>query len=179
MKYRLLSAMFLLFCNQVIASENGAFYLGAGSGTTKFTMAAEHGDTNVNVDQKTFRVMTGLKFNRVAALEAQYVTYGKPENLAGDVKSYSVMANLGYTFDIGLKPFVNLGVGIAGLSRDRSKETDARPLLRYGFGLDYTPQIIPALTIRLASETDSISMEDDDGTFKANSVYLGLMFNLY
>ncbi|GAL17830.1 outer membrane protein [Vibrio maritimus] len=93
----------------------------------------------------------------------------------------SLAANLGYSFDSGLRPFVTLGlshVNVDGKTGGQSG-SDSASGFRYGLGLEYAPQMIEGLAVRVAYEADAFKVDLDGArtdTFSVGSLYLGASY---
>ncbi|MCG3864892.1 MULTISPECIES: outer membrane beta-barrel protein [unclassified Photobacterium] len=182
------------------ASENpsnkyNGFYIGAGVGTTDFhydkSLASsiennhEVGYSN-KADGESYKLIAGYQFNRIVALEAQYTTYGDIKNTL-EVKghkftgktehqSFSLAANLGYTFDNGLRPFALVGLGQISVKEPGFKDDGG--LIRLGAGLEYQIKQVPGLGIRTAYEADFYTLEatNKDYDMSVGSWYLGATY---
>lgn len=85
------------------------------------------------------------------------------------------MANLGYTFDSGWRPFGTIGLGKTELSAfgDSLKETS----VHVGVGGEYSPQELKNLNFRLAYEVDSAKFDKlDDMTVTLGTFYVGASY---
>ncbi|MFD2176753.1 outer membrane beta-barrel protein [Veronia pacifica] len=191
MKKNILALSLFAACSaHASAADTSFFYIGGGYGNTsnvKFSDDKGH-SASYDVSKKTKRIYTGIRFNRFAALEGQYTDYGDPKVGKLDASSVTVLGNFGFTTDIGVRPFVNLGLGItaynSGQNKKHKNEKDGRPSVRYGFGVEYTPKQLPQISVRLASEHDKVFMDNEDRavnnpTMDLGSVYLGVSYNLY
>ncbi|NVD08024.1 porin family protein [Vibrio sp. JPW-9-11-11] len=192
MKKIILASM--VFSSVVCAQDMSGFYLGAGVGSTSFSddgytsdigemvniLTGDSATTATNEpDGQTYKFIAGYQFNRVIAVEGQYTQYApiKIENSASflehelGLSSFTVSANLGYTFDNGLRPFGTLGLGTVSL--DESDST-AGTALRIGAGLEYNVRQLPGLSLRAAYETDYYSLEfiDKEYTQSIGSFYV-------
>ncbi|PSV22680.1 porin family protein [Photobacterium leiognathi subsp. mandapamensis] len=183
-----------------VASENTTnsnkyqgFYVGAGVGTTDFHDDFESelkNDPTTHLsyddDSKSYKIIAGYQFNRIVSLEAQYTKYGDvkyffkkgsySESGKAQHESFSIAANLGYTFDNGLRPFATVGLGSISLKQNEFKDDGG--LIRLGAGLEYQVKQVPGLGIRVAYEADFYTLEtavkDYDQTI--GSWYLGTTY---
>lgn len=159
------------------ASDNvSGFYLGAGLGTTGADIDYVN-ESTIDESGATYKIIGGYQFNRIVTLEAQYTSYGKVDFRGATVKgkglstvkgyrwdkatSFSVAANLGYTFDNGIRPFGIIGLSALTLNQSTKVWEDSGSALRVGFGVDYTPDFYPSMTFRAAIEADGFTLEDD------------------
>ncbi|WP_443088576.1 outer membrane beta-barrel protein [Vibrio sp. T11.5] len=104
-----------LFSSVASANVHSGFYLGAGVGTTDFDDDGYFSDTTLPIStdsEHSYKIIAGYQFNRVVSLETQFTRYGDTnvkvhtpyDTISGKIehKSYTVAANLGYTFDSGV-----------------------------------------------------------------------------
>ncbi|CAH7300552.1 Outer membrane protein [Vibrio chagasii] len=215
MNKSLLSAVLLLSSftipTALAAVTDSGFYLGGAIGSSDIDddglVSKSNSAKTATFEAKdhTYRVIAGYKFNRIASIEAQYTDYGdvvadngnkinfaRSYNFSWAPKVISLSANLGYTFDNGLRPFGVVGLssidlnskeGIYSLSQLKS---DADTGARVGFGLEYTPPKAPGFSMRLGYEADVFDAEINEtrlGTNKTykktvilDSFYLGAMY---
>ncbi|MEZ9153659.1 outer membrane beta-barrel protein [Vibrio sp. 10N.261.52.C2] len=149
-------------------------------------------------EDNTYRLIAGYKFNRIVSVEAQYTDFG---DIALKTKSgnkvftwtpqiFSVTANLGYTFDNGIRPFGTIGLSTIDLDMklaDGSRPSgdgfdDSGDGIRMGVGVGYTPPTMSSLSFRLAYEADAFDIEDYENGHKTedtavlDSFYLGAMY---
>ena len=158
------------------AQDVRGFYVGVGVGSTSFEDDGWGASANTSFDEKdnSFKFITGYQFNKVVAIEASYTSYGKIDNqLANyqlDPTSISLSANVGYTFNNGLRPFAI--AGLSAIDLDQSAEVidgDSGAAFHYGFGLEYAPQILNGFKMRLAYEGDFFGIEEQG--FFSNRTY--------
>lgn len=185
-----------------VASENTThynkyqgFYVGVGVGATDF-----HDSRPINVynndsfgystesNDASYKAIAGYQFNRIVSLEAQYTKYGDIKHnidVLGKVKlnfakteheSFTIAANLGYTFDSGIRPFATVGYGQISLKDPMIK--DDGDLIRLGAGLEYQIKQIPGLGIRAAYEADFYTLEEGNKDFEQSigSWYVGTTY---
>ena len=92
-------------------------------------------------------------------------------------------ANLGYTFDNTIRPFVLAGLSSVDLNANKSTgyADDSGTGFHFGVGVEYTP--VEHLTLRLISQADAVSVENDYGLYKEdktlafNSISFGGSYN--
>lgn len=165
------------------SKDVSGFYLGGGIGNT--TYSDDDPFTQLDGDGTTFKLIGGYQFNRIVGVEAQYTDYGdiklKHTPLDLDVNSVSVAANIGYTFDNGLRPFATLGLGYISVDIPEGLGPDEDELLlRVGAGLEYTPHQLSNITFRAAYEMDHFNVDSTrsskDTDIQIGSFYAGATF---
>ncbi|MEZ9626102.1 porin family protein [Aliivibrio fischeri] len=194
-----IALLLVLFSACSNANDNiSGFYLGGGVGTTTFDDggAFDYTGTAIDTDDSTVKFLAGYQFNRIVAIEAQYTNYGDitvnhPFAVAYGIKdvaiessAFSIAANLGYTFDNGLRPFGIVGLGSLKSSTKIKNYSfnDTTGTFHYGAGLEYAPKALSGLAFRVAYEGDlfieesyNYSYSDDYamniGTFYAGATY--------
>lgn len=181
------------------------FYIGVGGGSFSYDTEQDWDDNSQNgqlvqkTSGNTLKVYGGYQFNRIVGVEATYTDYGDTEGQVYDfwgttlqsVKqsptSFAIAANLGYTFDNGLRPF-----GIVGLSKTSLNssyeflDTDSPIAIKVGFGLGYSPAQLGGVQLRIAYEMEnyfaeayngySYSDEADIDIFTLSSLYAGISY---
>ncbi|ELM6647005.1 TPA: outer membrane beta-barrel protein [Vibrio vulnificus] len=170
--------------NDIEKKDVSGFYLGGGIGTTTaFDDGVGTNDLNLISNDSTYKLYGGYQFNRIVAIEAQYTRYGdiyskddadrhmvKPESIA-------LMANLGYTFDSGWRPFATVGLGRTELDFGPLSKTETS--FRAGVGGEYSPKAIENLNFRVAYEVDSFMFDNgprDDINIVLGSLYAGVSY---
>ena len=187
----------LLFAVNVMAEDGAVyplkvegFYLGVGAGSSVNVSVLSEGhykddtytyDTDELSDTDTGYILYGgYQINRIIAVEVAYTDYGSFSDTAtteslpskrvtfkSDPNSFSVYANAGYTFDNGLRPFGQLGLGylkVNGSSSTDKINIDDGASLRFGVGLDYAPKELIGFGFRVAYVNDIVT----DFNYKAN-----------
>lgn len=187
----------LLFGGNAIAEEaatpsvkTDGFYLGIGGGRSAHASILSSGkyyDGNYTYNSSElsdadmgYIVYGGYQFNRIIAVEAAYTDYGSFSDTAtntttltkvkfkADPTSFSLYANAGYTFDNGLRPFGQIGLGYLRLNGSNTTEKiniDDGASLRVGLGLDYAPKELIGFGFRFAYVYDitmDFNYESDD-----------------
>lgn len=160
-----------LFSSVASANVHNGFYLGAGVGTTDFDDDGYFQDTNYPIStdaDNSYKLIAGYQFNRIVSLETQYTNYGdtnvkvhdQNNTITGKIehKTYTVAANLGYTFDNGLRPFATIGLG--SIDYKAGSFSDNGGVIRAGLGLEYTPLQLQHLSLRTAYEVDNYELEE-------------------
>lgn len=145
------------------------FYLGAGVGSTDANFSTDYVSYSPSTDGSTVKLIGGYQFNRIVAIEAQYTSYGKVELTSQDswdADTISLAANLGYTFNNGLRPFAT--IGLSSLDLNQKINTQAALLddgnstaLRFGAGLEYTPAALAGVSFRAGYEGDAFIIEEN------------------
>lgn len=197
-KALLLTAILSSFASVASAQDFGGFYLGAGLGTTDFDDGGLVDDANdytnnaarlsTDSDGTTLKLIAGYQINRIVGIEAQYTKYGDTDVKAlgtklGTLKhdSFAISANLGYTFDNGLRPFGTIGLGSISYEEKGTGEAqgfdfdDNGGALRAGLGLEYAPASFNGFAIRAGYEADFYVMEVgiEDYSQSVGSFYIG------
>jgi len=154
--------------NEDLTPKYKGFYLGAGLGSTTFDSldSLDFKDDDVKEDGNTIKFIAGYQFGKVFALEGQYTKYGDVyfpeinENYYWTPTAISLTANLGYTFDNGLRPFGLIGISAIDLGQSLQMNLDDKGVgLRYGLGLEYAPPALKGLSARVGYEVDMFSIE--------------------
>jgi len=189
----------LLLSANVMAEENvsatakaDGFYLGAGGGVTfnaSFLSAGNYqDDTSIYTSDSLgdtsggYLVYAGYQFNKIIAVEAAYTDYGsfsdtltdklgRVSTFTSDPTSFTVYANAGYTFENGLRPFGQLGLGyliVNGSNTTDRINIDDGISMRLGLGLEYAPKALSGLGFRVAyideMTMDSSYVSNDNGS---------------
>lgn len=205
-KFILSIAMMSAFSASNVMAADSGLYLGGAIGTSGvddgglFSSIKE--PVTFEAEDNAYRIIAGYKFNRIVSLELQYTDYGDvvakyPLSSTGFTwtpQVFSVVANLGYTFDNGVRPFGLIGLSSIDLdmkysngSRPSSSEfDDSGTGVRVGFGVEYTPEKLSELSLRLGYEADAFTVEVDEGNswnrkkvekdIVLASFYLGAMY---
>lgn len=180
--------------NNVFAADSG-FYLGGAIGTTGIDDGGLYKDSlipiTVDAEDETYKIIAGYQFNRIVALEAQYTNYGdvvaknalNQSTYTWSPTAFSISANLGYTFDNGIRPFGIIGLSTIDLDQSLPVlDDDSGEGIRYGFGVEYTPKQAKNVSFRLGYEADAFVIESDsafesDKDLVIDSFYLGATYN--
>ncbi|RXJ74127.1 hypothetical protein CS022_05785 [Veronia nyctiphanis] len=182
-------------------------YFGGGIGNTSMDdsgwidKVAEYGNNSnkkgagFKSDDLSFRGFAGYHQNRIVGLELAYTKYGKSKaeykgqdlNYSWAPTSISLSANLGFSSQNGLRPFVLIGSSYVNINQEGRKELtiangDSGAFgLHYGVGLEYTPQVDRGLSYRLAYEGDMVEVTSSTNTshgIAIGSLYAGVLFKL-
>jgi opacity protein-like surface antigen len=145
------------------------FYLGAGVGSTNVDIDQNGYSPKNETDGTTLKLLGGYQFNRIVAIEAQYTKYGDVTPLSNISKAYkwspttfSLAANLGYTFENGLRPFAIIGLSSLDLDETTNLLDDnSATALRFGAGLEYTPATLAGVSFRAGYEGDAFIIEEN------------------
>ncbi|MCW8331211.1 porin family protein [Photobacterium sp. SDRW27] len=159
------------------AQDVRGFYVGLGVGSTSFEDDGWNGevyDTSFDEKDNSFKIFSGYQFNRIIGIEASYTTYGEIDSQADnyqiDPTSFSVSANVGYTFSNGLRPFALAGLSAVDLSQSEERlDGDSGGAIHYGLGLDYAPAMLNGFSMRLAYEGDLFGIEEKISSYTVRS----------
>jgi len=140
------------------------FYLGGGVG--KSAIGTDAKGMKSKTDGTTLKVIGGYQFNRIVAIEAQYTKYGSmtpnkaKKSEKWDPETFSIAANLGYTFQNGLRPFAIIGLSSLDLDQSVKIYDDKNAqAIHWGAGLEYTPAAFSDISFRIGYEADSFKLE--------------------
>ncbi|GEA51770.1 membrane protein [Vibrio inusitatus NBRC 102082] len=194
------------------ANSTSGWYVGGGVGKPNFDdggfisyLGKEYSSnihTSLDAKGTAFSIYGGYIFNRIIGIETSYNDYGSADinisgaapfvgqNMSHDFKAFSprslsVSANLGYTFDNGLRPFVKLGVSALDLQQSADVailDSDSGPAGHYGIGLDYSPiTAFQGLTLRVAYEGDiteieNVTIHKTESTWNMSMLYGGISY---
>ncbi|MEZ9348090.1 porin family protein [Vibrio splendidus] len=141
------------------AGIEGGPYIGAGLGV--YQDSDTDGAGNLDAESMGYSLYGGYQFNRIVGIELGYTDYADYEKFGTKVlspTSFSVAANLGYTFDNSIRPFVTAGLSYVDLnSKGSSIDDDSGAGFHFGVGVEYTP--VENLTLRLISQADAVNIE--------------------
>ncbi|CAK1703770.1 porin family protein [Vibrio crassostreae] len=189
-----IAMMSAVAANNVMAADSG-FYLGGAIGTTGIDDGGLYKDSlmpiTVDAEDETYKIIAGYQFNRIVALEAQYTNYGdvvaknalNQSTYTWSPTAFSISANLGYTFDNGIRPFGIIGLSTIDLDQSLPLlDDDSGEGIRYGFGVEYTPKQAKNVSFRLGYEADAFVIESDsafesDKDLVIDSFYFGATYN--
>ncbi|WP_017219914.1 porin family protein [Moritella dasanensis] len=175
-------AAMALSVNVQANQDVSGFYIGGGVGTTDANLSSDSVSYSPSTDGSSLKVIAGYQFNRIVAIEAQYTSYGDIKTPS--VYSYnwepttvSLAANLGYTFDNGLRPFATIGFSALDLNESQNLLNDNNSTaLRIGAGLEYTPASLGGVSFRAGYEADAFII---DTGYLANDdidVFIGSLY---
>lgn len=155
--------------NTLDPQKISGFYLGAGIGNP----SSELDGQDIGLKDRSYHIISGYQFNRIVAVEMQYASYGEStyglpiprssKTLPFDPVALSMSANLGYSFDNGVRPFAVFGLGITKLGFAQSDSvqviSDSDLSYHYGVGVDFAPKSLTGVTFRLSYESDFVNIE--------------------
>ncbi|WP_428773229.1 porin family protein [Vibrio sp.] len=177
------TALLALLGSQANAADFSGPYVGAGYGLTQ---AFEDDGIAGNTDTSgtSYGVYGGYYFNRIVGIEAGYNDYGTVTSHGAELfapTSWSLAANLGYSFDNGLRPFALVGLSYVDLnSSNAAVIDDSGAGVHLGFGVEYQP--VEHFTLRLISQADAISVDkvnltgSNEYTVGFSSLQLGVAY---
>lgn len=157
-----------------VLPKHHGLYWGAGYGITSYTDDSWNEESHIDTKDNTRKLYAGYWINRIVGIELGYTNYGTIQSCRNsfcastldyyvEPRAYSVAANVGYTFNNGLRPFATLGFSALDLSQSKPIfDSDSDLAFRFGFGGEYSPPKIPGLTLRLAWEIDLFDSKEED-----------------
>jgi len=173
----------VVLTSHVQANQDVAgFYVGGGIGSTQISTDTDGYSFDSDTDGNTLKFIGGYQFNRIVAVEVQYTKYGEVTPIV-QTRSYnwnpttvSVAANLGYTFQNGLRPFATIGLSSLDLD-ESSKQIDdsSATAFRFGAGLEYTPVTLSGVSFRAGYEGDAFAIDNGYGNTDT-SVLIGSLY---
>ena len=168
-KTTLVLSLISLFSLPVFAaSTDGGAYVGAGLGA--YQDSDTDGAASYDSSGMGYSLYGGYLFNRIIGVELGYNDYSDYKNGGESLSptSVSASANIGYTFDNTVRPFVLAGLSHVDLnaSQNSGYADDSGTGFHFGVGVEYTP--IENLTLRAISQADGESV--DDYSFNGSSV---------
>jgi len=157
------------------------FYIGGGVGTTHADFSANSLSYSASTDGSSLKIIGGYQFNRIVAIEAQYTKYGDIKSNSAykwEPTTVSVAANLGYTFNNGLRPFATIGLSSLDLGENMASTLDDSnaTALRFGAGLEYTPAALAGVSFRAGYEGDAFVIENNYASYSDVDVILGSVY---
>ncbi|MYM63328.1 outer membrane beta-barrel protein [Pseudomaricurvus sp. HS19] len=182
--------------------NSGRWFVGAGFGSVGFDddgfsddledelrfITGDRYDVDTETDDTALLLKAGYRFNRIVGVEVSYIDYGDvvyeingDEAFTFGIAAISLAANVGYTFNSGWRPFAIVGLSSVDVDAD---DSDRYLGFHYGFGGEFTPQNMSALTFRIAYEGDIFvddSLEDESGfdlyAMDIGTLNIGATFN--
>ncbi|MCB5360710.1 porin family protein [Vibrio lentus] len=166
------------------AGTDGGAYVGGG--LSVYQDSDTDGAPSLDSSGMGYNLYGGYQFNRIVGVELGYNDYADYKNNTDKLSptSISVSANLGYTFDNTIRPFVLAGLSSVDLNANSAAgyDDDSGTGFHFGVGVEYTP--VEHLTLRLISQADAVSVDDTvkisnstistgDHTLAFNSVSFG------
>ncbi len=158
----LFSLCAIIFSNQAISDgHHSGFYIGVAGGSSDIESENVSGiDIQSEAEGSGYKAILGYQFNRVFGLEAQYsdygdVSFGIPVTNMWSPTSASLNANLGYSFDFGLRPYALIGYSILDLNEENTTLSDDQGgAIHAGLGIEYAPESLGGLSLRLGYDAD-------------------------
>lgn len=176
-----------LLATTSFAGENrSGLYFGGGIGSANYNdgdISEVLANSKVETSADGMKGYLGYQFNNVIGLELGYADYGKYEaseannDYSYSAQSYSVAANLGYSFlDSQIRPFFNLGLAYIQTKHENldpfyNSIKDSAIGAHYGIGIQYEPNILRGLGFRIAYEADSYMTSVQKYTYSSGSGY--------
>ena len=154
MKKLILPISVLLFSSCLVEASPkqkiSGLYLGTSFGFTKLILEDSHNTKYTSESESSFQLLGGYQFNRIIGIEVDYTDYSD-----SDITSIAAQATIGYTFDMGLRPFVLGGLSSVNIDEKVNPYKDDTYLgFRNGVGLEYAPAAIGGWAIRVAYTID-------------------------
>jgi hypothetical protein len=202
--YQIYLMLFIMTVTQPLlyAGPNSkGIYMGIGMGVTHYAAGEFCDDAyearDSDSDWAESKVYIGLQFNEIIALEFGSTEYGtfyvKEQGEDHDrieyheVMSYDVSANAGYSFFDGqFRPYGKLGVSdviwIVHEAGAKARERDESIAMLVGVGIQYEPNVLQGIGIRLGYELAHLPYTDifdlDYSYFMSESAitYLALQY---
>lgn len=193
----LLSASSFVMANESTPAQTpkiSGFYIGAGLGTFGYSEEDSWGYSNNTIEAKadgnTTKVYLGYQFNKIVGIEGTYTNYGKVkakvDGYSMEPTSISLAANLGYTFDNGIRPFGLIGMSNLDLNQNKEYLSDDNgAAFKFGFGVEYTPASLKGVQLRAAYEMDMYAVDyidvqngftTDTNLYALDSLYFGASY---
>lgn len=178
-------AAIALSVNVQANQDVSGFYIGGGVGSTDVNISSGSVSYSPSTSGSTFKAIGGYQFNRIVAIEAQYTSYGdvnSPLNSTDKLEptSLSLAANLGYTFENGLRPFALIGLSSLDLNPNAATLLDDnRTALRFGAGLEYAPASLGGVSFRAGYEGDAFIIDNvgyDDIDVLVGTLYVAATY---
>ncbi|CAK1835822.1 porin family protein [Vibrio crassostreae] len=170
------------------AGTDGGAYIGGG--LSVYQGSDTDNAPSLDSSGMGYNLYGGYQFNRIVGVELGYNDYANYKNSFEKLSptSISLSANLGYTFDNTIRPFVLAGLSSVDLNANSGAgyDDDSGTGFHFGVGVEYTP--VEHLTLRLISQADAVSVDDysigsngsfksDDHTLAFNSISFGGSYN--
>lgn len=173
----------VLTCHANAALLNNS-YVGGSIGI-KQDFDADNLVDNSDAKGTAYSIYSGYLINKVVGIETTYTDYGDIDSNGSNFASptsLSMSANLGYTFDQGIRPFALVGLSYVDMNSSNSTLVDDSGVgFHMGFGVDYSP--IEHLTLRIISQADALSVDrvtaskTDEHTIAFSSLQLGASYS--
>jgi len=184
-----MGAFSLLSISAMAGDNSSGVYLGLGYGSTKYNdsnyvnemVTAE----KLNDSDSGLKLYGGYQFNNVVGIELGYADLGKfsAGDYSQETTSINLGANVGYSFlDGQLRPYAILGLAMMDLKYSNSPAhisdlSGSHGSLHYGLGIQYEPDFLHGVGIRLAYEADRYGIEVSGfGTSKSYNQVLSQLY---
>jgi len=191
-----------LLASSAIAEEGdnrSGLYIGAGMGNAGYSdsdLSETISGSKVDDAASGVKAYLGYQFNNVIGLELGYADYGTYEatnplsDYSYSAKSYSLAANLGYSFwNSQMRPFINIGLAYLSTKHDgtllpqyKDLTNDVNIGLHYGVGFQYEPDFLYGAGFRIAYEADMYAtavtggLDDKTYTQTNNLLYVAVQY---
>lgn len=157
---------FVVSINIQANQDVSGFYIGGGLGSTNIDTEENGLSFNSDTDGNTLKLIGGYQFNRIVAVEVQYTKYGDITPIFA-LQGYewapttiSLTANLGYTFENGLRPFGIIGLSSLDLGESvNNLDDNGAQAVRFGLGLEYTSATLAGVSFRVGYEGDAFTID--------------------
>ena len=169
------------FSTLAAQKETNGFYIGVGAGSTSFDDGGFGNSitgktTTTDTESTSYKLIAGYQINRIAGIEGQYTKYGTSTTKIGsskafttDFSSISIAANVGYTFDIGLRPYALLGYSVlnseienSGKNKYFANKSSSMTGIKMGVGVEYAIPAVPALALRTGFDWEAADIKVKD-----------------
>lgn len=186
-----MGAAALLSTAAMAGPNSSGAYIGFGYGNTIYEsdgfVSEQITPSAFDEDDGGLTFYGGYQFNNIVGVELSYRDYGKFEadsGFAQEPTGLSVGANVGYSFlDGQLRPFGVLGMGFVKMNYINLPSyvislDDSGAAVHYGVGVQYEPDILLGLGLRMAYEADTYTIEVQDSSIgtKTYTQTLGMLY---
>ncbi|MFA7555188.1 MAG: outer membrane beta-barrel protein [Spongiibacteraceae bacterium] len=197
-----------LLADGLTTNKSSGFYLGAGVGVVGYdddNLSDDLGDDtglykaiDTDSDDTGLKILSGYQLNKLMAVELSYTDYGDTDYSAYSdtlfslkIRTTSLAANIGYSFDSGWRPFALLGLSYVDVDADSPLSSSLSSSenylgVHYGLGVEYSSPSMRHIAFRIAVEGDAFiddSFEDldrryyeDEYLLSATILYAGVVF---
>jgi len=193
-----LSTFLFALSTSVIADEitPPGFYIGAGYGSFGYDTeedwnnSTEYGVLIEETNGHSLKLYGGYQFNKVIAVEATYTDYGNTQGYVNTTSglasvkqsptSFSLAANLGYSFKNGIRPFGLIGLSATTLNSSYAfLEDDNITAIKMGLGVEFSPRQLHGIQFRLAYESDAYFAQEKVSTYNSDNLYIFTLDSFY
>ncbi|GLS83690.1 porin family protein [Paraferrimonas haliotis] len=168
------------------AASDAGFYVGGSFGFIKSEITSlDDSDADGIEGGNSLKLLAGYKINRIVSVEASYVNYGEHKvpgagGYAWKPTAINASANLGYTFDNGVRPFAYAGLGVLELNEEPISVFDdsSAGTFHFGLGVEFFPTPSKNFGLRLAWEGNAFNIDlgTEDETLEVSSLNLGVSY---